>query len=62
MAQEKTQMNGGRGLNQGGSEEINCSETNGAVPKGGMAPFVLEIGMIGIVVLFLPQLAEIKTP
>jgi len=26
-------MNGGRGLDQGGSEEINYSETNRAVPK-----------------------------
>jgi len=33
MAQEKTQMNGGRGVDEGGSEEINGSETNGAIPK-----------------------------
>jgi hypothetical protein len=40
MAKEKTQMNGGRGLDEGGSEEINYTETNGAVPKGGTALFV----------------------
>jgi hypothetical protein len=44
MAQEKIQMNVGRGLNERGSEEANCPETVGAVSKEGIAPFVTEIG------------------
>jgi hypothetical protein len=39
-------MNEGRGLDEKGSEDICCSETNGAVLKGGMAPFVIEIGIV----------------
>ena len=37
-------------MDQGDFEEINCSETNGAVLKGRMAPFIRAIGMMGIVV------------
>ena len=55
-------MNGGRGLDQGDFEEINCSETNGAVLKGRMAPFIRAIGMMGIIASYLPQVAEPKTP
>jgi len=34
------------------SDEIYCSETNGAVLEGWMAPFVKAIGIVGIVACF----------
>jgi len=40
-------MKGGRGLDQGGSDEIYISETKRAVPNGGMGLFVKVIRIVG---------------
>jgi hypothetical protein len=51
MDQKKTQMNGRVDWMKEVCEETNCSETNRAVPKRGMASFVTAIGKVRLLSL-----------